>query len=61
MLVWLLVEQQVEGIGIGQRPALFAGVLLVIVGIQLFSLGLLGQLLVHHSTRRDPAAWLERT
>ncbi len=61
MLVWLLVEQQVEGIGIGRRPALFAGVLLVIVGIQLFSLGLLGQLLVHHSTRRDPAAWLERT
>jgi glycosyltransferase involved in cell wall biosynthesis len=60
MLIWLLVEQQVEGIGIGRRPALFAGVLLVIVGIQLFSLGLLGQLLVHHSTRRDPAAWLER-
>lgn len=61
ILVWLLIEQQVEGIGIGRRPALFAGVLLVIVGIQLFSLGLLGQLLVHHSARRDPAAWLDRT
>lgn len=60
MLLWLLIEQQVEGIGIGRRPALFAAVLLVIVGMQLFSLGLLGQLLVHHSTRRDPAAWLER-
>jgi glycosyltransferase involved in cell wall biosynthesis len=59
MLVWLLVEQQVEGIGIGKRPALFAAVLLVIVGMQLFSLGLLGQLLVHYSTRRDPASWLE--
>jgi dolichol-phosphate mannosyltransferase len=60
MLVWLLVEQQIEGEGIGSRPALFAAVLLVIVGMQLFSLGLLAQLLVHFSTRSDPASWIER-
>jgi dolichol-phosphate mannosyltransferase len=59
VLLWLLIEQQIEGVGIGKRPALFAGVLLVIVGMQLFSLGLLGQLLVHHSTRRDPSSWID--
>jgi dolichol-phosphate mannosyltransferase len=58
ILIWLLVEQQIEGQGIGNRPALFAGVLLVIVGFQMFSLGLLAQLLVHVSTRRDPTAWI---
>jgi len=55
VLAWLLIEQQVEGKGIGDRPALIAGVLLVIVGIQLFTLGLIAQLLVHVTTRRDPA------
>ena len=61
VLAWLLVEQQIEGVGIGTRPALFAGVLMVIVGMQLFTLGLLAQLLVHYSTRRDPASWVERS
>jgi glycosyltransferase involved in cell wall biosynthesis len=58
ILAWLLVEQQIEGQAIGERPALFAGVLLVIVGFQMFSLGLLAQLLVHVSTRRDPTSWI---
>jgi dolichol-phosphate mannosyltransferase len=62
ILVWLFVEQQFGGEAIGSRPALFAGVLLVIVGFQSFSLGLLAQLLVHLSARRDPASWIaERT
>ncbi len=58
ILVWLFVEQQFDGQAIGSRPALFAGVLLVIVGFQSFSLGLLAQLLVHLSARRDPASWI---
>jgi len=58
VLGWLLVEQQVEGHGIGGRPALVAGVLLVIVGFQLLSLGLLAQLLVHMANRPDPALWI---
>jgi dolichol-phosphate mannosyltransferase len=61
ILVWLFIEQQVGGEGIGSRPALFAGVLLVIVGFQSFSLGLLAQLLVHLSARRDPATWIVAT
>jgi dolichol-phosphate mannosyltransferase len=61
ILVWLFVEQQIAGETIGSRPALFAGVLLVIVGFQSFSLGLLAQLLVHVSARRDPASWIAST
>lgn len=34
-----------EGQGIGQRPLLFLGVLLIIVGVQSFSLGLIGDML----------------
>lgn len=35
------------GHGIGQRPLLFLGVLLVLVGVQLFSVGFLGDVLRH--------------
>ncbi len=38
-----------QGIGIGRRPLLFLGILLVIVGAQSFSLGLIGDMLI--STR----------
>lgn len=60
VLLWLLVEQQVYGKGIGGRPALIAGMLLVIVGVQILSLGLIAQLLVHLAVRRDPLTWVER-
>jgi dolichol-phosphate mannosyltransferase len=59
LLAWLFVEQQVEGHGIGSRPALIAGVLLVILGFQMFSLGLIAQLLVHMTARPDPARWID--
>jgi dolichol-phosphate mannosyltransferase len=36
----------IGGESIGSRPLLFLGVLLIVVGVQLFSLGLLGQMLV---------------
>ena len=34
---------------IGNRPLLFLGILLIIVGVQFFSVGLLGELIVHNS------------
>lgn len=37
--------------GIGQRPLLFLGVLLVLVGVQLFSVGFLGDVLRHTRPR----------
>jgi hypothetical protein len=40
-----------QGQGIGQRPLLFLGVLLLIVGVQSFSLGLIGEMMT--STRDD--------
>lgn len=44
---------KISGEAIGQRPLLFLGVLLIVVGIQLLSLGLIGQMLV--LARRDRA------
>lgn len=40
-----------QGEGIGQRPLLFLGVLMLIVGVQSFSLGLIGEMMT--STRDD--------
>jgi len=61
LLGWLFIEQQIYERAIGQRPALIAGVLLVIVGVQFLSLGLIAQLLVHLAQRRDPRELLEAT
>lgn len=58
ILGWLLIDK-LSGHAIGQRPALFAGVVLVLVGVQLLSVGLLAELIVHFrntSLRRDHLA-----
>lgn len=44
---------KIGGSPIGERPLLFLGVLLIVVGVQLLTLGLLGQMLV--ITRREVA------
>ena len=41
-----LTALRISGETIGQRPLLFLGVLLIVVGVQLLTLGLLGQMLV---------------
>jgi hypothetical protein len=45
--VWLTAEKILGGASIGNRPLLLLAVLLVLVGVQFFGLGLLGELLVH--------------
>jgi hypothetical protein len=45
--VWLTAEKLLTGASIGNRPLLLLAVLLVVVGVQFFGLGLLGELLVH--------------
>lgn len=45
--LWLTAEKVVTGASIGNRPLLLLAVLLVVVGVQFFGLGLLGELLVH--------------
>ncbi len=57
-LGWLFFTK-LTGHVIGERPALFAGVILLLVGVQLLSVGLLAELIVHFrntSVRRDHLA-----
>lgn len=46
ILAWLVVDK-LQGHSLGDRPALFAGILLVVVAVQLLSIGLLAELFVH--------------
>ena len=56
LLVYLTVLK-LSGEAIGQRPLLTLGVLLVVVGLQLFSLGLLSELITsHHEERASPTS-----
>lgn len=38
------------GVGIGNRPLFFLGILTMIVGVQSFSIGLIGEMITHHHT-----------
>ena len=51
--LWLTAEKALTGASIGNRPLLLLAVLLVVVGVQFFGLGLLGELLVHGAQARD--------
>lgn len=54
ILVYLTIVK-LTGEAIGQRPLLILGVLLVVVGIQLLSLGLLSELITSHHEERSGA------
>lgn len=51
LLAWMLVSK-ISGHEIGTRPALQLGVLLVVVAVQMLSLGLLGELMVNLRRRQ---------
>jgi glycosyltransferase involved in cell wall biosynthesis len=53
--LYLTLEKLISGAAIGGRPLLLLSVLLVVIGVQFFGLGLLGELHVHGSstTRSD--------
>ncbi len=55
--VYLTIEKVIGGAQIGTRPLLTLAVLLIVIGVQFFGLGLLGELLAHRSNdpNRDPA------
>jgi glycosyltransferase involved in cell wall biosynthesis len=46
---WLTYEKLFHGKHLGDRPLLFLGILLMIVGVQFFSTGLLGEIMVHNN------------
>ena len=54
VLLAYLTALKLTGHAIGQRPLLTLGVLLVVVGIQLFSLGLIGELVTSLHEERTP-------
>ncbi|MDQ7817913.1 MAG: glycosyltransferase [Melioribacteraceae bacterium] len=45
--LYLTYEKFILGTGINNRPIFFLGILLIIVGIQFFAIGLIGELIVH--------------
>ena len=53
--LWLTAEKILTGASIGNRPLLLLAVLLVLVGVQFFGLGLLGELLVHGEQGHESA------
>lgn len=55
--LYLTVDKLAFGEAIGQRPLLLLGALLIIVGAQLLSLGLLGELIVSSRARKGPERW----
>ncbi|MBP7146627.1 MAG: glycosyltransferase [Acidobacteria bacterium] len=50
VLAWLTVERLL-GRSIGDRPLLVLGVLVIVLGIQMFSIGLLGELIIYTHAR----------
>jgi dolichol-phosphate mannosyltransferase len=58
LLAWMFVLR-LMGRGIGERPALIIGVLLVMVAVQLMTLGLLAELIVHFRRDRDPEVFVD--
>jgi glycosyltransferase involved in cell wall biosynthesis len=56
-----LTALKLGGAGIGQRPLLLLGVLLMVVGIQFFSLGLVGEMLTSHHEEKSGARDSART
>ncbi len=48
-----LVVEKILGNPIGQRPLLLLGVLLIVVGVQLFTIGLVSEMIQRNHLRRD--------
>jgi len=58
VLLYLTIDK-LQGHAIGQRPLLILGVLMMVVGLQFFSLGLISELITSQHEERADA--LERT
>lgn len=54
--LWFLGERP-----IGNRPLLFLGILLIIVGIQLIFMGLLGEIIIKNSSKKEEVFYIKKT
>jgi glycosyltransferase involved in cell wall biosynthesis len=57
----LAVQRLLNLTALGDRPLLLLGVLLIVLGVQMASLGLLGELIIFLSTRRETPQVIETT
>jgi len=60
LVVWLIAEKLLLGQGLAGRPALLLSTLLVVLGLQLFALGLLGELIIFTHARAIKDYQIER-
>jgi hypothetical protein len=47
--IYLTIDKLFYHVGINNRPVFFLGILLIIVGVQFFAIGLLGEIMVHNT------------
>jgi hypothetical protein len=57
---WLVIEWSMGLTNISQRPLALFGVAMIIVGVQLISIGLIGELIVKNNLERQNYAIRER-
>lgn len=60
MVLWLIADRLFLGQGLAARPALLLSSLLVVLGLQLFALGLLGELIIFTHARSIKDYQVER-
>jgi len=60
LVAWLVFERLYFGQGLAARPALLLSTLLVVLGLQLFALGLLGELIIFTHARSIKDYQIER-
>jgi hypothetical protein len=51
LTTWLVIDRLFLGVSLGDRPALLLSSLAVVLGLQLFALGLLGELIIFTHAR----------
>jgi glycosyltransferase involved in cell wall biosynthesis len=60
LVSWLVIERLFFGQGLTERPALLLSSLLVVLGLQLFALGLLGELIIFTHARSTKDYQIDR-
>jgi hypothetical protein len=48
----VVIAQRFQGRALADRPMFLLGVLILVLGVQSISLGLIGEIIVHHASRR---------
>jgi dolichol-phosphate mannosyltransferase len=52
ILAALSIQKLAFGVPIGNRPLFFLGILLLLLGVQLISTGVLGEIIYYHAERK---------